>query len=1168
MKRFLRHVAHALNAADPHAPDVVIDRQLRELKQQFPRELIGVSICSALVYLRFLDAAPIFVLVSLGLLLAIVMVGLPHWVFLDIDKKTPAQKRRSLNSIFPIIYCICIQNIVSTLYLAPFATEKDFILLAILALIVGVGTAMAIASLREKSSIPMMLCVVPLAARLLLSNDGTLTTIAVTMITATIVVHYYNTRSGNALRELSLHQQRSQDSAERAKRRFRDFIASASDWAWEMNNERKLIYLSPNFETITGIPTEYIMNKPALFIGNAGENSARRADETISHIFDNRMPLTDFQYDVKTRTGDIITVSANALPQFNRAGEFTGYIGWSKNVTRQVEAERLLRESEQRYRDFSESAGDWTWECDASLNYTFISKRADQLIGLSHDGILGTYIANRGRHKFTASWKAFEEALRNKQPFSRTVSKVEIPGEKPYWLERSGVPIFDENGSFTGYRGVARNVTERMEAREAANEAVAKLEEINAHLEDTIRQRTADIKQKSVLLREILESMAQGLVVLDDDFKIIERNEKAWQLAGMAPSHWAKGTNVRDLLNVGMSQSIYEYDTVDQYFESCYEALSHGDEFRATRRQGNGIIIEETTRRRPEGGFVVTYRDITDAQQREDELRTLSEELSASKDAAESANRAKSEFLANMSHEIRTPMNGVIGMASLLLKSPLDPKQTDMAKVIVSSGDALLKIINDILDFSRLEAGKLRLVREPFDLRECVEDVATLLSLPVEEKNLELMVRFHPDIDGTYIGDPGRIRQVVTNLLGNAVKFTDTGHIVVEVSGNKRGEICDLTLSVSDTGCGIPQDKLNAIFEEFEQVDGSSARKHNGAGLGLAISKRMIEAMGGNITADSTPNKGSVFSIRLPLAIDENSAIPKPQSTYSFEKMRALVVDDNALNRTILKEQLASWGLDCDLAENADEALPKLRTASMNKTPYSLAILDFQMPGADGIELARMIKKEEAIATTPLILLTSAGRKGDPAGLAGDLFSAYLVKPARASMLLDSLLTAVNDGAVANLRSKTAKLVENHETKCPFTDDGSPLKVLVAEDNIVNQMVIKAMLEELKCDVSLASNGRIAVEKFGENAPDLMLMDMSMPEMDGTEATGEILKIQTANGQYVPIIGVTAHALREDRQRCLDAGMNDYLPKPVKREALRDVVMKWTIGKNQASQSA
>ncbi len=327
--------------------------------------------------------------------------------------------------------------------------------------------------------------------------------------------------------------------------------------------------------------------------------------------------------------------------------------------------------------------------------------------------------------------------------------------------------------------------------------------------------------------------------------------------------------------------------------------------------------------------------------------------------------------------------------------------------------------------------------------------------------------------------------------------------------------------------------------------------------------------MEGEISVESAVGKGSTFRLRLPLPIDDSAPEVMPAPATSFKGKRALIVDDNPVNRTILKEQLASWNLDADLAGSADEALSAMREAARNGQPYAIAILDFQMPGADGIELAKTIKSEEELASVPLVLLTSAGRKGDPSGLVGDLFSAYLVKPARASMLLDSILTAFNDSAVTALRANSAKLAGTEDDQsCIFSAAGKPLRVLVAEDNIVNQMVIKAMLEKMGCAVSIASNGKLAIDAYKEEQPDIVLMDMSMPEMDGAEATGHIRNIQDELGVRAPIIGVTAHALREDRQRCIDAGMDDYLSKPVKEDALMDMLRRWASPMESGRQRA
>ena len=1164
MSSFFRRFVRVHDFFGANASDIVIDRQLRELKQQLPRVLIGIAITSALVGYRFYDQASTVINISLGLFLVFIAFRVPTWTRLKIDEMCADAKRRLARQIPIIAGCLGGGAVAIGIFMTQYADKEGHIMLALWCLYCGVASSMGLSAVPRVSSIPLVLCIVPFTPTMFATGDPDLIIFAVIMLVGVVIAHAHNYRVGDVLAQLSLSKQTIEQNAERATERFRHFIETASDWALELNANGELVYISQNFERLTGLSPKRMLNQKALHLSRLDPSSSQDAENTFIEKFNKREPIEDLHHTIRHGDGHTLTVSLTAMPQFDPNGDFSGYIGWSKDVTSQVEAERRLRESEERYRDFAESAGDWVWEIDADLHYTHISDRAKEVTGEDHSHFIGTKMNFSGNNVSDEAWRQLSEAIERREPIVGFISCITFDSGKSIWIQRSAKPVFGPDGEFKGYRGVAHDISERMNAKIAAADALRKLEEANANLENIVRQRTEDIAEKSQLMVEVLESMAQGVVVIDDSFTIVELNEKAWRISGLPKESWAIGNDIRPLLQMGIEHGMYEYASVDDYFHECDRALDAGEDFRAIRRQKDGVIIEESARRRPHGGIVITYRDITMQQIREDELRALSEQLRESKDEAEAANRAKSEFLANMSHEIRTPMNGVIGMASLLLGTKLNENQTDMARVIVSSGDALLKIINDILDFSRLEAGKLRLVNEEFRLRECVEDVATLLSLPLEEKNLELMVRYDPKIDCSFIGDPGRIRQVITNLVGNAVKFTEEGHVLVEVAGARRGEIADITISVTDTGCGIPESKLQAIFGEFEQVDGSSARKHNGAGLGLAISQKMVEAMGGEISVESAVNKGSTFRVRLPLAIDAASPVENRALDASFADKRAIIVDDNAVNRKILIEQLASWGLAADAFAGGEEALAAMRNAAGRNDQYAIGILDFQMPDLDGVELAQAIKGDPLLAATPLVLLTSAGRKGDPAGLAGDLFSAYLVKPARTSMLLDSILTGLNDGAVTQLRANTAALKETSSDACPFTKDGAPLRVLVAEDNIVNQMVIKAMLEKLHCDVSMASNGRIAVEKFQDMAPEIILMDMSMPEMDGAQATRKIRKLQAESGGRIPIIGVTAHALREDRQRCIDAGMDDYLPKPVKQDALQEVVMRWTMNRSEA----
>ncbi len=656
------------------------------------------------------------------------------------------------------------------------------------------------------------------------------------------------------------------------------------------------------------------------------------------------------------------------------------------------------------------------------------------------------------------------------------------------------------------------------------------------------------------LIRNVIDHIPDSIFVKDTEGRYLLVNNAFAKLHGHESPELLLGKTAFDLVPKKLADSLHD---ADLEVMSATSPLILERERSVVDAEGNIQWIHWTkvplTNKHGEVvGVVSTSRDITRRKRAEDEFRQA-------KETAEAANRAKSEFLANMSHEIRTPMNGIIGMTDLVLDTELNPEQLEYVNMVKGSADALLTLLNDILDFSKMEAGKLELDQLSFNLRKSLGEVVKTLAVKAQQKGLEFIFDVSSEVPDTVMGDPARLRQVVVNLVGNSIKFTEKGEIEVSVqveAPSINGTI--LRFGIRDTGIGIPVDKQHQIFGAFTQADSSTTRKYGGTGLGLTISAQLVGLMGGRIWVESEAGKGSTFYFTVQAGQEETELPSEPVDVPQLAGVSVLVVDDNATNRHILEGAVLRWKMVPTAVESAAAAMKALQHAHDSGTQLPLVLTDAHMPGVDGYGLVEAIRQNPSFSSVKIVMLTSGGKRGDAARCEALGIAAYLSKPFDRLELREVLLQVL---ATDPTKLETRALVTRHTVR----EQRQSLSFLVAEDNAVNQKLIARLLEKRGHSVVLAQNGREALEALEKQNFDIVLMDIQMPEMDGFEAMKRIREKEKVSGAHQPVIALTAHAMKGDRERCLASGMDDYLNKPIRPQELDEILERYLALRSKSS---
>ena len=884
-----------------------------------------------------------------------------------------------------------------------------------------------------------------------------------------------------------------------SEEKYRQLVESANSVILRMDTEGRITYLNKFGEEFFGYREGELLGKSIVgTLVPQTDSSGRNLAVMIEEIARRPEKYASNENENIRRDGGRVWIAWANKAIADEQGRVREILCIGNDVTQRRNAEQALRENEERRRIAARWAIDlvYQWNLETGLVEWF--GNIDERLGYAPGEFPRTAAAREqmihpdDRERVMAS---IRRHIETQEPCLEEYRVVRKNGAVLF-LTDCGIALRDESGKPTGWIGVNTDVTKRKRAEEAA-------------------------KRENAKLSAMLAGMEEGVVFADSENIIVEANNYFCRLTCADRS-----------------------SIVGARIEDCYAAelrpliLNHIERFRANSRAGSFVLqhrlgdAEVVLRMQPiyhDGsydGAVLSVIDVT--------------ELVEARRQAEEASRAKSDFLAKMSHEIRTPMNGIIGMTELALDTRLTREQRNYLDTVKSSADSLLFLINDILDFSKIEAGKLDLEATELSLRDTLDSTLQPLALRAHKKGLELICSIRPDVPDALVGDPERLRQIVVNLVGNAIKFTARGEIVVGVEREQQvnDEVC-LHLSVKDTGVGIAPEKQRAIFDAFTQADSSTTRKFGGTGLGLAISQQLVDMMKGRLWVESEPGRGSAFHFTVVFRVQKTARAPASK-TKKVVGLASLVVDDNETNRRILEEMLASWRMKPASVGNGREALALIEQAQAAGAPFRLVLVDAHMPGMDGFALVESLRRRPGIAAPTVMMLTSTDLQADAARCRSLGVAAYLTKPVRQSELFDAIMVALGEAPPRPTRA----------TGRARRSSRRPLRILLAEDNPVNQALAMRLLEKDGHSVALACNGKECLAAL-ERAPfDLVLMDVQMPEMDGIEATIAIRAKEKTSGTRLPIVAMTAHAMKGDRERCLEIGMDDYVSKPIRPDDL------------------